>query len=204
MNKNKIFLLAAVTALTGGALVGAAAFTRGSSFNFAKASGGDPVAHTITFAAGDAKNVRFNDQYSYYTFDISKKTSAGNDFEASVVAMHCYSTDDITLGEQGDGFLFRFANPGYPYYLDSNHKSFALNFDMKLDAGVEPSGHLYRTVRYHVPDTDPSDDTKANEEIDLYDLGGGEYCLDYTFAFKNEYQEYITIKSITIEYSCTY
>ena len=201
MNKSKIFLLAAVTALAGGALVGVASLSKTNNAQFAKASVGDPVAHHIAFEKGDAKNVRFDNEHSCYTFDLSHKTPNGNDFEASVVTIKCYVAENITIGGESDDFIFKVNNPAFPYYIDEDYKRVTIGFDYLVDVESSVYGTVDRTVCYN--QTEPSYQRKTKDFEDLsYD--GYEGYLDYTFDFSSQYQEYVAIHSIDFYYSCTY
>lgn len=112
MNKSKIFLLAAVTALAGGALVGVSALTKETKgFGFAKADTEyDPIQriYEINTSTGSAQLGGSLEKEGYYSYNYSISIPSQTDPSVNIVT----STHSTTVTSWGECSATIGSNPG--------------------------------------------------------------------------------------------
>lgn len=203
MNKSKIFLLAAVTALAGGALVRVASLSKINNAQFAKASVGDPVAHHITFTNQDFSVWEKDQDSEYVLAELTHNTDNNYPFKTKEFELYTSSEKGIIKGTSSDEFIVKMYSGSTQYKLD-DWSYIYIKFDMEVD--VEDS--VLVTVDYttHYNDGESESDSKQKGihfSVDE-EAGGLLYELSYNFSFTNKFYEYVTIDSIDVYYSCTY
>ena len=196
MNKNKIFLLAAVTALTGGALVGVAAFAKTNGFSFAKADTGyEPIMRTYDINANNAEVILkepwgIDDEYCY-EFSISTPTQT--DPTQSITTTSGYAeTRGVCLESKGSSEsedIVTFTSTGAGIGVYQLHISFAF-----FDGAIFDDDNSY--VKFHSYERGTHDTSKV-----YFIQDGDEYSC---FKSMTDYNagSYIAIKSIHLEYLC--
>ena len=195
MNKKKLFLLTAVTALTSTVLLGAAMFTKTNGFQFEKAAASEhQYSHTFTYE----DILDYDEDYAI----LYKTTKNGNVFATQNCTLLPYSE----MGDSTNNYIFKIINYGCPDYIYHDMTIFRVVFDVITDCYVENavSGSVITTVYNYDGTTEPAVSHKMDYDYIGEDDGLYYYSLDYTFSFYEKTQQYVSIDSIVVNYSCTY
>ena len=164
--------------------------------------GGGAVDHSLVFGNQDIGD--YLEENGYIVASLSKTTDAGHAFQATDLYVQDYTEAGPILGEVGDDYLFLIHHYGWQWeekYIDPT-LVFHVEFEMNVD--VASGVTAYATYTTHYDDgTNQSTSTK-NADFDIVTTDDLEYLLEYSYVFDNKYYDYVTIDSITINYSCTY
>lgn len=200
MNKNKVFLLAAVTALTGGALVGVASFTKGSGSSLSKTTAGDAVPHEMVFTNENISE--FYKEGKDALAELSFITPSGNEFTSKSIELVDNSSEGPSRGYSTDGYIFKINNSTWLDYLSFEDYIY-MEFELFVDVENSVSGSFEVSYCY---DDGVSESSTVTDTIDFTstDDEGVLFSLYYCLYFENINYRYLTIDSITIDYSCTY
>ena len=192
--------LLAIASIAGASVlaIGTLFATKTNTFFFV--NGGGAIDHSIVFGNQDIGDYLEEDGFAIAS--LSKATDAGNLFQATDLYVQDYTGAGPILGQAGDDYLFLIHHYGWQYgYVDPTI-AFYVSFEMNVDlaSGVE----AFVTYTTHYDDGANKSTSTKNADIDMVTDDDLEYLLEYSYVFDNKYYDYVTIDSITINYSCTY
>ena len=162
--------------------------------------GGGAVDHSLVFGNQDIEDYLEEDGYAIAS--LSKVTDAGNTFQATDLYVQDYTESGPILGEAGDDYLFLIHHYGWQYGYADPTIAFYVAFEMNVDVASGVTAFVTYTTHYNNAGSQST--STNNADFDIVTTDDLEYLLEYTYVFDNKYYDYVTIDSITIEYSCTY
>ena len=197
MSKKSLLAIASIAGASVLAIGAVFASKTGSPFFV---HGGGAVDHSLVFGNQDIGD--YLEEDGYVVASLSKTTDAGNAFQATDLYVEDHTDAGPILGEAGDDYLFLIHHRGWQYGYIDTAIAFHVEFEMNVD--VASGVTAYATYTTHYDDgTNQSTSTKK-ADFDIVTTDDLEYLLEYNYVFGNKYYDYVTIDSITIEYSCTY
>ena len=201
MNKKKLFLLTAVTALTSTVLVGVAAFTNVNGAKLSKTTAGDAVPHEIVFTNEHISEWMYDDDYAMS--ELSTSTELGYPFKTTNVEMGT-NGGLIERGFNGtDSFIYRMYNCFWEYGNKDSYAFFTIDLEMDVDVAYSVQAKVYYTEHYD--DGKSKSDGKRIKNFDVItEVEGMLYKLQCNVGFEQAANDYLTIDSVVINYSCTY
>ncbi len=197
MNRKPILTIASIACASVIAVTALFAVKANSpSFVFGTGS----VKHTIVFDNGDISD--YLEVGGEAAGELSVTTDAGNTFKSTDLIIYDYTGAGPVRGGTSDDYLFLIHHYGWQYgYVDTT-PVFTIDFEMNVD--VTSGVTAFATYTTHYDDGENTSFSTKNADFDIVTSDDLEYLLEYRFFFANKYFDYVTIDSITIEYSCTY